>query len=203
MIILRQEDLKKFVKVAHGRNFGGEHMLGGGETAPIFVGEHAWDTGAVKTFGYIDLPEKFHGISYCVPSVRLAVKRGEYDFSSASEKTITAPNGDLVDAMMLHVEEPFSFTFVGKDGRAAFIDVEATRPDVEKTLIRAASLEQVLAAQNLCPVWIFWSEKDGGLGHGPNFASRDSQVSRTVFGGCYWRENGAWKTSGEWLVTKD
>jgi hypothetical protein len=201
MIILRQDDVKKFVSVARGRNFGGRPMLDGGDTASVFVGEHAWDTGVVGGSGHIDLPQEFYGVPYCVPSVRLSPKRGEYDFSSTTDKSIRAPNNDLIAAMRLQVEGPMSYAFLGTDGRVAFIDVAATRSEADMAVVRAAGLEEVLDAQKLCPIWIFWSEKDGGLGAGPHFASR--QFSRTVFGGCYWRESGSWKASGEWRVTDD
>jgi hypothetical protein len=198
-------DVKESVKASRGRNFGGEHMLGGGETIRILMGEHAWDTGMLSGSGKgrIDLPEKFHGVSYCVPSIRIATKRGEYDLSLTTNKSVMVPNDDLVVAMKLHIEGPKSYTFVEADGKSAFIDVEATRPNTERTIIRAAAFEKVLAEQSLSPLWIFWSEKDGGLGHGPHFASRHSQFSRKVFGGCYWLENRAWRSSGIWLEDRE
>jgi len=205
MIFLQQDDIDKFVQAARGRNFGNDNMLRGGETAAIFVGEHAWDSGVLESSsrGRINLTEQYHGIPYCVPTVRLGTKRGEYDSSSTIDRSITSPNADLVRLMRLHVEGPKAFTFVTSKGEPVFIDVKLTRPDVDQAIIQSMPLEAVLAEQGLCPLWIFWSEKDGGKGHGPHFEPRHGEFSRTVFGGCYWRSNGSWQTSGLWLVDRD
>jgi hypothetical protein len=205
MIILQQDDVHKFVQAAHDLNFGNDSMLGGGETAAIFVGEHAWDSGILASSGSgrVDLVEQYHGVPYCVPTVRLGTRRGEYDLSSTIDKSITVPNADLVRAMKLQVEGPRMFAFVTTEGKPLFVDVALPRPDAARTIAQAMPLETVLAGQGLCPLWVFWSEKDGGLGHGLHFASHHDQFSRTIFGACYWRSSGSWHSSGPWLVDRD
>ena len=170
-----------------------------------FFGEHAWDSGVLDSSSEnrVRLTEQYQGVPYCVPTVTLSTKRGEYDLSSTIDKSIAALNADLVAAMKLHVEGPKAFAFVTIEGTPVFIDVEATCPDIRRTIVRASSLEVMLEPQGLCPLWIFWSEKDGGLGRGPHFSSRHDQLSLTVFGGCYWHSNGSWRTSGMWLVDRD
>jgi hypothetical protein len=202
MIVLQQTDIDKFVQAARGRNFGNDHMLGGGEVAARFVGENAWDSGilAHASGDQIHLTDNYHGVPYCIPTMRLGTKRGEYDLSSTIDKSITSPNLDLVRAKRMHVEGPRKFAFIQAGGCPIFIDVEVTCPSLDRTIVHATALESVLARQGLCPLWIFWSEKDGGLGSGLHFASRDAQFSRTIFGGCYWRSNGIWETSGLWLI---
>ena len=126
MIILRQTDVDKFLRAAHGRNFGNDRMLGGGETAAIFLGEQAWDSGVLASSrsGRINVEDEYHGVPYCVPTVRIDTKRGEYDLSSTIEKSITVPSADLVTAMKLHVEGPKTFAFVAGEANPIFIDVE-------------------------------------------------------------------------------
>ena len=204
MIIIRRTDLDKFVGAARGRNFGNDRMLTGGETAAIFVGEHSWDSGVISSgrCGKIELTREYSGIPYCLPTVRLTLKRGEYDLSTTIEKYITAPNDDLVGALKMHVEGPKAINFVTTKGQQVFVDSELANVGDNRIVVQAEELERVLAVQGLCPLWVFWSEKDGGLGRGPNYASHHDRASRTVFGGCFWRSDDSWKTSGVWLVDR-
>jgi hypothetical protein len=203
MILVREVDIARFVQAARGRNFGNDRLLGAGETAHVFIGEHAWDTGSIDSASEITLDEDYYGVPYGIPTVRLQTKRGEYDHSDTIDHAILAPNSKLIARMKLRIAGPTSETFVTESGRAAFMDLSFSSRLPEIGVVNAKSLERALAEEEFRPVWIFWAEKDGGRGRGEHFVLDHSNLSRTVFGGCYWRTDNGWQSSGIWRVNGD
>jgi hypothetical protein len=203
MIILHEADIPRFVETAIGRNFGNDRLLGAGETAHVFVGEHAWDTGCIDSISEITLDEDYHGVPYSIPTVRLQTKRGEYDHSDTLDHAIFAPNSQLIARMKLRIEGPTGEGFVTESARTAFMDLSFSSRLPEIGVVSAKKLQRALADEKLRPLWVFWAEKDGGRGRGEHFAHDHSDVSRTVFGGCYWRADDGWKSSGIWRVNSD
>jgi hypothetical protein len=203
LILVRPDHLQEFVAAAKGRNFGNDIMLGRGHPYPSFVREYGFDTVVISGDPPADeyIEDRYRETPYLSANANLSGHRGSYDFSGTFESFV-APAPFLIRAMNLRPEGPTSPAFVTSDGTLAFLDLSVGSARVKTTLIDADQLEPILPARSLMPLWLFWCEKDGGLGHGENFVAGDGRITRSMFGGCYWRADGAWHFE-RWKVVRD
>ena len=62
-------------------------------------------------------------------------------------------------------------------------------------MINADLLEPLLAERGYLAAWLYWGEKDGGVGSGKGFSRRDGPFARETYCGLWWRSEASWQGS--------
>ena len=199
LILLKKTDLSEFLSVAEGQNFGNEMMFGGGDTYRSLIGEYSHDTAFLPPAadGTLSFDRDYRGVPYHSPTRQLSGYRGEYDRSGAVEDSFSTLSPDFVRLLKLRPLGPKSSAFVYPNGLAvADLGFAAMAKDV--TLINAELIAPLLETHSLMALWIWWAEKDGGLGQGRGFGT-DRPITRSVFGGCHWKDGELFQ-SRRWMA---
>ncbi len=141
------------------------------------------------------LTRRARQIDYGFVSRRFSPHRGEYDHSGVREIGFEIPRPWILRGLDLRPAGPDAPWYVDRHGRPVFVDRSATDGIVGTPMINADRLEPLLAKQGYVAAWLYWGEKDGGVGSGKGFSRREGPFARETYCGLWWRVEGSWQGS--------
>ena len=141
------------------------------------------------------LTRRARKIDYGFVSRRFSPHRGEYDHSGVKEIGFEIPRPWILRGLDLRPAGPDAPWYVDRHGRPVFVDRSTIDGTVGTPMINADLLEPLLAELGYLAAWLYWGEKDGGVGSGKGFSRRDGPFARETYCGLWWRSEASWQGS--------
>lgn len=143
-------------------------------------------------------------IDYGFVSRRFSPHRGEYDHSGVREISFEIPRPWILRGLDLRPAGPDAPWYVDRHGRPVFVDRWTMDATAGTPMINADRLEPLLAERGYVAAWLYWGEKDGGMGSGKGFSRREGPFVRETYCGLWWRleafwQGSLWKADGDKL----
>lgn len=142
-----------------------------------------------------DLARRARKIDYGFVSRRFSPHRGDYDHSGVREVGFEIPRPWVLRGLDLRPAGPAAPRFMDREGRLVFVDRAAIDDTRGRPMINADRLEPLLTMRGYVAAWLYWGEKDGGMGSGKGFSRRDGPFARETYCGLWWRSETGWEGS--------